>query len=74
MCPSFAWTCHDGEDAGFKKQHLDLSGKQIDCRKCHEPHASDDKRLILPQRHDPFISDACDACHTETAQTEGEKK
>jgi predicted CXXCH cytochrome family protein len=63
--PEICLDCHDGDDGDFRALHLGLSGSQIDCRKCHDPHVSDAEGLIQRNRHDPFEGNACSACHTD---------
>ncbi|MDD4052991.1 MAG: hypothetical protein PHR28_13980, partial [candidate division Zixibacteria bacterium] len=67
--PGQCLACHDGEDAVFKAKHLQLSGSQIDCRKCHDPHGSADAGLTLSVAHDPFTGGACDVCHEKAPDT-----
>ncbi len=73
--PAICLNCHDGDDKDFKAKHLGLSGSQINCRQCHDPHVSDSDKMLNQFGHEPFISNSCDACHTETpTETGGDKK
>jgi hypothetical protein len=35
----------------------------MDCRKCHEPHASRDPKFFKENLHAPFGGRSCDECH-----------
>jgi len=64
--------CHDGDDEQFRDQHLGQSGEEMDCRKCHNPHAAEAENLIRPNQHDPFEGRACEACHQPDGQPGGQ--
>ena len=54
-------SCHNSGDAGFKKAHGGYPAKA--CSACHDPHASDGKKLLKASVHDPVASAACADCH-----------
>ncbi len=58
-------SCHDGDSEDFKARHLGLAASSIDCRNCHDPHASQSAGLLLPVSHMPFEDGDCSACHLE---------
>jgi hypothetical protein len=35
----------------------------MDCRSCHDPHASKDPKYFKEKMHPPFVSRSCEACH-----------
>jgi hypothetical protein len=35
----------------------------IDCRKCHDPHASKDPKFFKANLHPPFAGGSCEDCH-----------
>jgi hypothetical protein len=38
----------------------------MDCRKCHDPHASKDLKFFKPYMHAPFAGRSCEDCHIVT--------
>jgi hypothetical protein len=57
--------CHDGASAAFTAKHLGLTADAIDCRSCHDPHASALAGMLLPELHPPFADGDCSLCHEE---------
>ena len=55
--------CHDGESPAFLEHHLGLPASAMDCRGCHDPHASQMAGMLLAQVHDPFAAGDCSLCH-----------
>jgi hypothetical protein len=50
-----------------------LSGEQLDCRNCHDPHASAGVGLIFENSHSPFSDNSCDVCHPGTDNDKEER-
>jgi CO dehydrogenase/acetyl-CoA synthase gamma subunit (corrinoid Fe-S protein) len=61
--------CHDLKGADFAKAHIDIKASLMDCRDCHDPHASKDPKLFKEVIHPPFAARSCEDCHIT-----GEKK
>jgi hypothetical protein len=55
--------CHDLKSAAFDKAHLGIKASQIDCRTCHDPHASKHPKLFKAVLHPPFGGGSCGDCH-----------
>jgi predicted CXXCH cytochrome family protein len=60
--------CHDLKGSPFAKAHINIKAADMDCRSCHDPHASKDPKLFKDNVHPPFAARSCDDCHI------GEKK
>jgi len=60
--------CHDLKGSSFAKAHINIKAADMDCRTCHDPHASKDPKLFKDHVHPPFAARSCDDCHI------GEKK
>ena len=58
--------CHDGDSDEFGEKHLGLPAESMDCKSCHDPHASRMAGMLLPEVHPPFGEGDCSACHEET--------
>jgi predicted CXXCH cytochrome family protein len=71
--PGQCLDCHDGDGPDFRARHLGLAGTELDCRKCHDPHASAGSGLIQRVVHDPFGGGACDVCHPGAAPEAGDR-
>jgi len=55
--------CHDYETGPFNKAHIDIDANEIDCRNCHDPHASKDPMFFKDVVHPLFKARACEDCH-----------
>jgi predicted CXXCH cytochrome family protein len=55
--------CHNPQRASFSNAHVKIDAKVMDCRSCHDPHASKDPKFFKATVHMPFASRACDECH-----------
>lgn len=55
--------CHDLTDKEIVKKHGGQPFASVACTKCHLPHGSTNKALLLPFAHSPFLEGQCDACH-----------
>jgi hypothetical protein len=64
-------TCHDGGSIRFAEKHLGFAAETLDCRECHDPHASSMAGMLLPEVHMPFAEGDCTLCHVETPETPG---
>ncbi len=55
--------CHDGSRKSLVASHagMDVTGSR--CLSCHDPHASDEKRLLKAGAHAPFRDRSCAGCH-----------
>lgn len=68
--PELCGNCHDLTDKAFKEKHLQAEGEKLACSGCHDPHGSQDPRLLAEvSTHPPFAEGSCDACHQGNAQT-----
>jgi predicted CXXCH cytochrome family protein len=63
--------CHDGGSSTFAEKHLGFAASSLDCRECHDPHASAMAGMLLPEVHPPFAEGDCTLCHTETRGATG---
>jgi predicted CXXCH cytochrome family protein len=61
--------CHNLSDDAFKGAHNNIEAKAIDCRTCHEPHASKDPQFFKPVLHPPFAERSCGPCHSAEPST-----
>ena len=66
--PALCGDCHDLNDSSFAKAHINIKAAVMDCKSCHDPHASKDPKLFKENVHPPFAARSCDDCHI------GEKK
>lgn len=57
--------CHNLDDDSFRGAHNGIEAAAMDCRTCHEPHASTDPKFFKPTLHPPFAERSCDPCHSE---------
>jgi hypothetical protein len=55
--------CHNLKDEAFNKAHINIDASVIDCRTCHDPHASKDPKFFKDNMHPPFAGRTCDDCH-----------
>jgi predicted CXXCH cytochrome family protein len=55
--------CHDITDRRMTQSHRGLVSTGTDCTGCHEPHASEGEKLMLPGQHAPFAERECGSCH-----------
>ncbi|MFQ6084312.1 MAG: cytochrome c3 family protein [Candidatus Aminicenantia bacterium] len=63
--------CHDTEEASFKPKHYNQKGESLNCAECHNPHGSENEKLMNTYSHPPFVEKNCDSCHLNTeADTE----
>ena len=60
--------CHDGDSSDFAEHHLGMPASTMDCRGCHDPHASQLAGMLLPEQHAPFADGDCSICHEEASQ------
>jgi Zn-finger protein len=42
---------------------INIDAAVIDCRNCHNPHASKDPQYFKDEVHSPFAGRSCDDCH-----------
>lgn len=68
--PELCLTCHDAEDTALKQAHLQQPFASSRCTGCHNPHGSDQAKLINNFVHPPFADRACDTCHEEPSNGE----
>ncbi len=59
--------CHDPTKPAMRTAHHGLITAATDCTGCHEPHASEKKKLMLSGQHAPFADGDCSTCHQGSA-------
>ena len=59
----FASSCHDGAKEAFKKAHGGYPVGKALCAGCHDPHSSQEEKLLKSSVHDPVTGGQCDSCH-----------
>jgi predicted CXXCH cytochrome family protein len=55
--------CHDYNEPSFRKGHINIAAKVMDCRNCHDPHTSKDPTFFREEIHKPFVDRTCKDCH-----------
>jgi predicted CXXCH cytochrome family protein len=58
--------CHDVKADSFKRAHIYIDASVMNCRNCHDPHASKDPKFFKENVHAPFAGRSCDDCHIVT--------
>jgi predicted CXXCH cytochrome family protein len=58
--------CHDSKSATFGKAHIGIEAAVMNCRNCHDPHASKDPKFFKDVIHPPFAGRSCEDCHIVT--------
>lgn len=61
--PELCLDCHDAKDKGLQDAHLKQPFDRARCTECHNPHGSDQAKLLNNYVHPPFAEKQCDACH-----------
>lgn len=61
--PALCLDCHDATDKDLQKAHNNQPFATADCLECHNPHQSDQPKLMAKFTHAPFAAGACDTCH-----------
>jgi predicted CXXCH cytochrome family protein len=61
--PELCQECHDIKDADLQKAHNNQPFGNANCLECHDPHQSDQPKLMRQFLHAPFEAKACDTCH-----------
>ncbi len=54
--------CHSAMEENLSREHHYFPVNKLSCLGCHNPHASDGKRLL--KAHNPVREKNCEACHT----------
>ncbi len=62
--PGLCLDCHDGSDASLQAAHHGQPFATANCAECHNPHGSDNPKLLNNVLHPPFQAD-CETCHLE---------
>jgi predicted CXXCH cytochrome family protein len=57
--------CHNPQKGNFATAHLNIDASVMNCRACHDPHASKDPMFFKAGVHAPFASRACEECHIQ---------
>ncbi|MEW6413175.1 MAG: cytochrome c3 family protein [Candidatus Zixiibacteriota bacterium] len=60
--PDLCVTCHDVDDA-LTTAHDGYDITTADCLECHNPHISDQPKLVRNTLHPPFADNDCGSCH-----------
>jgi hypothetical protein len=63
---SLCGQCHDVKADAFKSAHIYIDAAVMNCRSCHDPHASKDPKFFKENVHPPFAGRSCDDCHIVT--------
>jgi len=63
--PELCQTCHDPADAALQEAHLGQPIARAACTECHNPHGSEQTKLLNNFVHSPFADKQCDLCHQE---------
>ena len=58
--------CHDFKRPTFGKAHINIDPGVMNCRSCHDPHASKDPKFFKTSVHPPFAGRSCEDCHIVT--------
>jgi predicted CXXCH cytochrome family protein len=62
--PTLCQDCHDVKDAALIKAHQDQPFASANCTECHNPHQSDQPKLMAKFLHPPFADNTgCGTCH-----------
>jgi predicted CXXCH cytochrome family protein len=68
--PELCLDCHDAGDATVQAAHLNQPIARARCSECHNPHGSEQAKLLNNFVHSPFGEKQCDTCH-ETPEEGG---
>jgi hypothetical protein len=52
----------------FANAHINIDSAIIDCKSCHDPHASKDPKFFKVNIHPPFAARSCEDCHVVEKQ------
>ncbi len=69
--PDLCSSCHDLDDSLFAV-HGGYDLTTTDCLDCHNPHVSEQPKLVRNVAHPPFAEQNCDACHERNAENKVE--
>ena len=58
--------CHDAKGTSFAKAHISIEASVMNCKNCHDPHASKDPKFFKGVVHAPFGGRSCEDCHIVT--------
>jgi predicted CXXCH cytochrome family protein len=61
--PALCIDCHDPKDAAIVKAHQGQPFEKSDCLGCHDPHQSEQPKLMAKFVHAPLAGNKCDSCH-----------
>ncbi|MBI4890647.1 MAG: cytochrome c3 family protein [Acidobacteria bacterium] len=61
--PAVCGGCHDVAEKKLLDTHKGQPFATAECSGCHNPHGSDQPKLIAEMAHSPFDARACDSCH-----------
>lgn len=61
--PELCLECHDATDKSLQTAHLKQPFEKARCTECHNPHGSDQAKLLNNYVHPPFAEKQCDLCH-----------
>lgn len=61
--PELCLDCHDAKDKDLQAAHLKQPFERARCTECHNPHGSDQSKLLNNYVHLPFAEKQCDVCH-----------
>jgi hypothetical protein len=60
---SLCGECHDFKSTTFGKAHINIEAAVMNCKVCHDPHASKDAKFFKEVVHPPFAGGSCEDCH-----------
>lgn len=64
--PALCLNCHDTANKQLMAAHRGQPVSESNCVSCHDPHGSEDPKLLHKFSHPPFAERQCDSCHETT--------
>ncbi|RMF93625.1 MAG: hypothetical protein D6734_09700 [Candidatus Schekmanbacteria bacterium] len=61
-------SCHNIGSSALISKHWKVNLKEVNCTLCHDPHGTQNLKLVKDVVHPPFEDRECDACHSNLAK------